>query len=218
MNEKLHPTQAKLLNIALSEGLDRFTLDELAKQVSLKSRQAVWHHLCQLEKRGFIDLISKKSVKDADSPVLKSIPILGLADCGQATQIAEEKIQGYIRVSAGFVGQPQKELFAVMAVGDSMNIAKVPCRSGGKKSIEDGDFIIIDPSVRRPLNNDYVLSVIDGAANIKRFYSDNEKVVLFSESSNEYSPIIIHPDDIRGYMVNGKVIDVIKRPNLDNKI
>ncbi len=61
-------------------------------------------------------------------------------------------------------------------------------------------------------NGDIVLSIIDGMANIKRFFLDkaNNQVVLVSDSTKEFPPIYIHEDD--DFMINGKVVQVIKKP------
>jgi phage repressor protein C with HTH and peptisase S24 domain len=82
------------------------------------------------------------------------------------------------------------------------------------KVINDGDYIIVDGDDRVPDEGEVILSVIDGAANVKRFHEDkeNKQVVLISDSSEDYAPIYISPDD--DFFVNGKVVDVIKRPTL----
>ena len=62
-----------------------------------------------------------------------------------------------------------------------------------------------------------MLSVISGLANIKRFSEDkiHRQVVLQSESSQFFPPIHIHEDDLDEYLVNGKVIEVIKQSKED---
>ncbi len=61
-------------------------------------------------------------------------------------------------------------------------------------------------------NGDIVLSIIDGMANIKKFFLDKEhgQAILMSESTKEFPPIYIHEDD--DFMINGKVVQVIKTP------
>jgi len=56
------------------------------------------------------------------------------------------------------------------------------------------------------------LSVINDAANFKRFYKNDEEIKLVSESTLDIPPIILHKDDVNtsGYMVNGVVVRVIK--------
>lgn len=137
-----------------------------------------------------------------------SIPILGAANCGNPREFAIENLEGYLTVSPSMVPR-KKKLFAVRAVGSSMNRANIK-----GKSIEDGDYVIIDPEFGHPRDGNYVLSVIGGSANIKRFCEDveNGQIVLVSESSQELPPIYIHPKDFADYMVNGKVVQVIKKP------
>lgn len=81
------------------------------------------------------------------------------------------------------------------------------------KAIEDGDYAIIDSKVKSPENNTYVVSVIGGVCNIKRFVRDtvHNQVILVSESTSDFPPIYIHPEETN-YFVSGKVVDVIKGP------
>ena len=79
------------------------------------------------------------------------------------------------------------------------------------KNIDDGDLVLIDGNDRTPLNGDYVLSIINGFANIKRFKIEEKtgQFVLISESKNpKHKPIFLHPDD--EFMINGKVVGVVK--------
>lgn len=141
------------------------------------------------------------------------IPVVGAANCGQAVTFADENIEGYLTISQNMLNTRFRpnEMFAVKAVGSSMNKSSV-----GGKSISDGDYVIID-NHRGSINdyrNKYVLSIINGMANIKKFTIDeqNHTVVLISESTESYPPIFIHEEDFGSYMVNGIVADVVKAP------
>jgi repressor LexA len=81
-------------------------------------------------------------------------------------------------------------------------------------SIEDGDYLIIDSDYRTPRNGDIVLSVIDDMANIKKYIYDeeNNQIILVSQSTKDIPPIYIHEND--SFMVNGKVIQIIKKPKM----
>ena len=140
---------------------------------------------------------------------LVAIPVYGAADCGSPTKLADNYIQGHIRVSSTLVPY-KKGLFAVVADGHSMNKAKV---GRSKRNIEPGDYVIVDGDVKTPENGTYVLSVIDGLANIKKFHLDEEskQVVLASESTKDYPPIYISEEEIDTYVLSGKVIEVIKK-------
>ena len=86
-----------------------------------------------------------------------------------------------------------------------MNLANV-----NGNTIENGDFVIVDPNAKNPKNGDYVVSVIDDVANIKKFIFDrkNNRIILQSESTQDYFPIFVHEDD--KYEMSGKVVGVIK--------
>ena len=78
-------------------------------------------------------------------------------------------------------------------------------------SLKEGDLAIIDSEYKTPRNGDYVLSIIDGMANLKKFEQDTKTrdVKLVSESTNpKHKPIYISSED---FMVNGKVIAVVKK-------
>ena len=59
-----------------------------------------------------------------------------------------------------------------------------------------------------------VLAIIDGNATIKRFIDDrdNGQIVLKADSSFDYDPIYLHPDD--DFQISGKIIAVIKKPKI----
>ena len=205
----MHFIQKKLLKLAEEHNLGRLSYREIGKLIGETHPQTVKHHLGQLEQRNLIQSNAegktiRKTIIDND---MLSIPILGVADCGTATFFAEENIEGYLRVSPKIIS-PREGLYALKAVGNSMNSANVR-----GKAIEDGDYAIIDGRITNPENKDYVVSVIDGLCNIKKFVKDElyNQIVLVSESLQDYPPIYIHPEETQ-YFVCGKVIDVIKKP------
>lgn len=135
-----------------------------------------------------------------------AIPILGAANAGPAALFAEENVEGYLKVSRSALNR-KDGVFALRVEGDSMNKAKI-C----KKNLKEGDFVLIDSEYKTPRNGDYVLSIIDGAANLKKFERDAKTgdVKLVSESTNpKHKPIHISSED--NFMVNGKIIGVIKK-------
>ncbi len=210
----MHPIQEKLLKILDQKNLNNMTLRDIGELIKEPLPQKVKHHLEQLEKKGFISYNRKnKSISRAKtnskqiSPFI-SIPIVGAANCGPATIFANENIEGYLKISKNILHKC-KNIFALKAQGLSMNRASI-----NGMNIEDGDYIIIDSDYRTPHNGDIVLSVIDDMANIKKyvFDEDNNQIVLVSQSSKDIPPIYVHEDD--SFMVNGKVIQVIKKPKL----
>lgn len=210
----MHAIQAKLLQNAHKINMQQMTLREIAQLVGESHPQKISHHMNQLEKKGFISINKKTGVvtverreEDEENSLLISIPVLGHANCGPAAVFAEENFEGYIQVSKRLL-QNVKNYFAIRAIGKSMNKARI----NGKINVEEGDYVIIDADNKNPSNGDYVLSVIDGVANIKRLFWDqkNNQIALMSESTEKIPPIYVHPSD--KYLINGVVKIVIKAP------
>lgn len=210
----MHPTQQALLSLVQEKNLGNLTLRQIAELISKDTHpQQIKHHLEQLRKKGLIRIDSHKSIIErvkygsVRSTNLIAIPILGTADCGPATSIPQDAIEGYLQLSESLLKKKGKSVFALRAKGASMNKADIH-----GNNIEDGDYVLIDGNNTTPSNNSYVLSVIDGMSNIKKFIlnkKDNQ-IVLVSESSRDLPPIYIREGD--DYMVNGIVTQVIKSP------
>ena len=207
----MHPVQEKLLKLIDEKNIGSLTLRDIGALIGEKLPQKVKHHLSQLERKGFISIDKKnKSIKrvnarSASIGMFVSIPILGSANCGPATIFADQNIDGYLKISKRLV-TGFKSLFAIKADGNSLNRAKI-----AGKQVETGDFVLIDSSRGTPHDGDYVLSVIDGLATIKKYREDkeNNRIALLSESSQDYAPIFIHEDD--DFRVNGTAVEVVKR-------
>ena len=120
-----------------------------------------------------------------------SIPLYGLASCGEALAYADDRTDDYLQISANFFGRTKSQLFAVKALGDSMD----------GDNINDGDYVIFE-KCENPghdnLNGKIVVAVINGMATIKRFKKiDKETIALFPNSSNiNHHPIYLHKSDM----------------------
>jgi len=218
----MHPIQEKLLHLSKEQNLAQVSLREMARAIGLpdESPQKIKHHLQQLEKKGFFSIDRDKGLMEKTSLTpgwasgllksassLFSIPIVGTASCGPATIFAEENFQGFLRVSGRLLGRSAPAgLYGIKTNGTSMNRAEI----AGKK-IEDGDYVIIDSNKKDVRDNDIVLAIIDNKATIKRFIDDrkNGQVILKADSSYDYDPIYLHPDD--DFLISGKAVAVIKR-------
>jgi SOS regulatory protein LexA len=211
----MHKIQENLIKLLEEKNVNGMTLREIGDLIGEQFPQKIKHHLEQLERKGFVSMDSKNKMYEkknaekssATSPFF-SIPIVGCANCGPATIFANENVEGYLKISKNILDRC-KNIFAIKAHGLSMNKASVK-----GQTIEDGDYLIIDSDNTVAANGDIVLSVIDEMANIKKYVWDeaNNQVVLMSESTQEIPPIYIHEDD--SFMINGKVIQVIKKPKL----
>ncbi len=213
--ENLHYTQKQILEIARDYDLKKMSLRQIARLVNELHPQTIKYHISQLKKKGLLDENLKPIHSNLDflkegRNKLVSIPIIGAANCGEASLIAEENIEGFLKVSPR-IADNRDCLFVLRADGDSMNNADVY----GKK-IEDGDYVLIDGRSKDFQSGEYVVSIIDGMANIKKFIKDkdNRQIILISESKDKgkYPPIYIHEDDFSTYRIAGKVVQVLKPP------
>jgi SOS-response transcriptional repressor LexA len=208
-NENMHEVQQKLLKVAQEKNLGQHTLREIGSFIGEKSPQKVKHHLLQLQAKGLIKINKAKGMIEktkqewermSGNGKLLTIPILGAVNAGPAQIFAETNIEGFLRISSSLLAAPkarENRLFALKVVGPSMNKAKI-----GGNYIEDGDYVVVNVDDKNVKNGDIVLSIIDGMANIKKFFLDknNNQVVLMSESTKD------------NFMINGKVVQVIKKP------
>ncbi len=219
----MHPIQQKLLQLSKIRDLSKLSYREIGRQLADNEDgdrrvhpQNAKYHLDQLISDGLLDESSRpvskvQSVRKQAGDITMSlvkIPIVGEANCGPANIFAEERIEGYLSVSSALLkSKNYQDLFAVRASGDSMNKATVM-----DKSIDDGDFVVVDQTRRTPRDGEYVVVTHDGFANIKRIYFDHDEavIVLRSESSQDYSPIYVSPSDDWDGLISGTVIQVIK--------
>ncbi len=196
------------------------TIDEIRRHFRLGSVATVHQHLEALRSKGYLDRTKHKtrslSVDKSDSVKrllsranrggFALVPVLGSANAGPATIFAEENIESYQKVSRDIV-RKQSGIFAVKIEGDSMNKANV-----GGYSLEPGDLAIIDSEYTNPHKGDYVLAIINGCANLKKFHREQKTgdVVLVSESKNsKHKPLRVSSTD--DFMINGRIIGVVKR-------
>lgn len=211
---KMHKIQKDLLSLSRNVNLAEKSLRDIGALIGVEHPQQVQHHIQQLQKKGFLihdhanNRIVNVNRKVNQERQFINIPIVGAANCGPANILAQEDIEGYLKLSKAMISK--SDVMAIRAEGDSMNKANIE-----GDSIEAGDYVIVDPTNHSPSHGEYVLAVLDGAANIKRFYDDrkNGQIMFISESTYDYPPICVHQDDYSDLMINGKVLKVIKQPN-----
>lgn len=207
----MHHLQERLLTLIDNQNIGGLPLREIGILIGETLPQKVKHHLSQLERKGFISIDKKKEIvrrisgKSKSGDLLISLPIVGSANCGPAVIFANENIEGYLKISKRLLTY-KKGLYAIKADGNSLNKANIK-----GKNIETGDYVIVDSESISPRDGDYIVSIIDGMANIKKFRMDktHSRVALLSESTREYPPIFIHESD--DFRISGKVIDIVKK-------
>ncbi|TSC56211.1 MAG: Uncharacterized protein G01um101418_107 [Parcubacteria group bacterium Gr01-1014_18] len=217
----MHLIQKQILKIAQERNLRELSLRAIGELIGEpNSPQKIKHHMESLMAKGLLvasedgQSITPMSTTIDPKYRLASIPIYGAANCGQALVFAQDHIEGYLKLSFGILGPKNLkkvgDLFVLKAAGTSMNRADIK-----GKSIDDGDFVIIEKTSVQPEDGAYVVSIIDGSANIKKFFhnKDEGQIILLSESTQNHPPIYIHESDYSDYVVCGRVIDVMKKPD-----
>ncbi|HBP00974.1 MAG: hypothetical protein UY41_C0014G0006 [Candidatus Moranbacteria bacterium GW2011_GWE1_49_15] len=168
-------------------------LSSMGVEESLKSIMQV---IEALEKKELIRRDGEKRIylveneNYADLQSVFSVPLYGLASCGEALAYADGGVaDDFLQISKSlFYKSDPKRLFAVKALGDSMN----------KVGINDGDYVIFEKSEgTEDFNGKAVVAVINGMATIKRFKKLGDGVIgLFPESTNKtHHPIYISEND-----------------------
>lgn len=181
---------------------------ELVRLVGCKYQSQIDHHLDRLINDGELFEKNGRLIPALSSPgSLLRIPIMGEADCGEATKFADGRIVDYLSVSPSiFSVESSDNIYALLARGDSMNRAAV-----AGKEIENDDYIIVQrKDAYEPRDGDIVVSDIGGLANVKRFKRDQGRIILVSDSyrQQDFAPIVISEQD--DYNILGQVIDVVK--------
>jgi len=211
----MHIIQKQLLDlIATHKEFGSYSLRKMAEIIGAAGKpQTAKYHLQQLEKdgliqmnleEGIIKLVKRGYAKASKSPIY-SLPIVGSANCGPATIFAEQNVEQYLKVSSSLLPRNKKGLYALIADGDSMNKADVE-----GKTIESGDFVLVDSGYVSYKTGDIVVAVIDGLATIKKLRNDkaHSRIVLEAVSTKKYLPIYVHEED--DFQLSGKVAGIIK--------
>lgn len=209
----MHEIQRKLVALARIADLSKLSYRQIGTRIGVEHPNTVRHHLTQLyKKRVLVKNALGQTVSVGDEQQTQNmlnIPIMGKASCGKATEYATDDVKEYLKVSPSTIKTKKlNKVFALQAVGNSMTRANI-----SNSGIEDGDYVLVrQADIDEIDDGDYVVSIIEGMANIKKLAIDraNRRIILNSASSEPLPPIIIAAEDLAWYSINGKVIEVIK--------
>jgi repressor LexA len=177
------------------------TLQELADELGVSSKNAVLKHLAALEKKGYIGkrqggaargIRILESMGFLDRPGESSVPLVGTVTAGSPL-LAEENVERYLTVPRYLL--PSKgDYFALRVQGDSMVDA----------GIHEDDLVIVR-ATKRASNGDIVVALIGNETTVKRFVAKGDQKYLKPENP-KYSDI--HPQE--EWSVQGKVVALIR--------
>ena len=195
----LHPKQTELLEILKVHISDPLTMEELADRLNVSGKSVVFHHIKQLEKKGYL---KRNPANPRDYIILKDpernviyLKMYGMAKCGPEGTILDGEPTRIVPVDPSMIYFPACKGFMVEAKGDSM-----------ESLISPKDWLIVEQN-HQPKNKDVVVCVNNGEVLVKRFTQDGENVILQSENPH-YTPIVA---DKTSFHVEGIVRSIIKR-------
>jgi repressor LexA len=178
------------------------TLEELRKNLGLKSLRTVTQYLESLERKGYITRrkhahrnIELRAVDaEGHSATLATVPVVANVGCDDLSVFAAERADEFLQVDTHIV-EEVGEIVAVRAVGDSMQDA----------GIKSGDYILVQftDDVK---SGDRVAAIVGDMVTVKRLERRQGVTILYPESSDpKYKPIILRED----FKIAGKVLCVI---------
>ena len=177
------------------------TLQELADELGVRSKNAVLKHLTALEKKGYIGkreggaargIRILESLGFLDGPNISRVPLVGSVPAGSPL-LAEENVDRYLTIPQDLL--PSKgDCFALKVQGDSMINAGI---------LED-DLVVVH-STNSANNGDIVVALIGNETTVKRFMVTGNDRYLKPENPN-YSDI--YPTE--EWSVQGRVVALIR--------
>lgn len=189
----------------LHEGLPP-TVEELRSVLKVGSTRTVLRYLRWLEDDGDIERWSGarglRLVKTGSQHAQTSaVPLVGEAPAG-ALMVAEQNIEGWVRLPKEYLKPTAANFFLLRVRGDSMNQAVVK-----EQRIESGDLLLVRQQATAR-SGEIVVALVDDEVTIKRLVKGEDYFLLKPESTNpKHRPIILNRD----FQVQGVISRVLKR-------
>ena len=205
MNEPLTNKQKRVLdNIKLyveAKG-EPPTLEELRRNLNLKSMRTVTQYLEALERKGYI--VRRKhahrniELRAVDAlgheATLVSVPVVANVGCDDLSVFAQEQSDEFLQVDKHIV-EEAGDIVAVRAVGDSMADA----------GVKSGDYILVQ-FTDNVKSGDRVAAIVGDMVTVKRLERRQGVTILYPESPDpKYKPIVLRED----FKIAGKVLCII---------
>ena len=184
--KSLHPKQSKILELLKVNSSSPLTMKDLSSEVDIDSPGVLYHHLKQLEKKGYLKRNPNNSkdyiVLDTPDNNIVYIGKYGDAQCGPNGLMLDGNTQEHIPIASSLLRFPSSEAFIVVAKGDSM-----------EPKISAGD-IIIAKKQNSAEHGDIVVCTLNGNVIVKKYVSLGNHLSLVSLNQEKYHPITIGTD------------------------
>jgi repressor LexA len=162
------------------------SIRDIGKQFAIKSTKTVSDLLQSLARKGYIERDPARSrgvrlLGFTGGGKTKPVPYYGKIHAGEPVLLPELR-EGYITMDRRFI--PTEEVFFLRVKGDSMI----------GRAINDGDYVMVNPTVR-PKDNDIVAARIGEEATVKTMRQIDGNVVLEPANPAERSITLEAGDD-----------------------
>lgn len=182
-SEKENPTTYRVHKHLEERGVEVGSLKGTVQVIEALERK----DLIKRDRKRKIYIVENKNYADLKN--IFTIPMYGLASCGEALAYADGNVDGYLQISKSlFRRDDPAQLFAVKALGDSMD----------KEEISDGDYVVFEKCESKDdFEGKIVVAVINGMATIKRYKKLKHGIIgLFPNSTNKiHQPIYLDESD-----------------------
>ncbi len=208
MTQPLTPTERRVYHFLLdflSENTYQPSIREIGRRFRIKSTKTVSDLLQSLAAKGYIERDPSRSrgVRLVGYKALagtQPVPYYGKIHAGEPSFLPEHRL-GHITMDRRFVPSDQTYFFKVQ--GDSMI----------GRGINDGDFVMVDPS-REAEHGSVIAARLGDEATVKTLTHRNGETVLAPANPNECEIIVRAGDD---FAVLG-VVSGIFRPLFDGHV
>jgi repressor LexA len=180
------------------------TLSEIANGTGHKSNSTVHTLIKSLVDKGYVQKVdgNTRVLKIVDDKVTLSLmgskpavelPLLGFIAAGQP-------LEPYSDPNASFFVSA-----SLLSGKNTAYVLQVKGRSMIDEGILDGDYVVIE-KINEAVNGDIVVAIVDDhMATLKKFYKENNRVVL-RPANSEMSPI--YPTQLT---IQGKVVGLVRK-------
>ncbi|CAN5782346.1 transcriptional repressor LexA [soil metagenome] len=226
MADALTQRQREILDFISASIVERGfppTLREIGEHFQIRSTNGVNDHLKALEKKGHLrredlksramrpihpdggDIVPLRRGANGTGNVqalatdddMAEIPILGRVAAGQPI-LAVENATDTVRVDRVLIGG-HREVFGLRIVGESMI----------DDGIFDGDYVFVKKTPTAA-SGDIVVAMLEGAATVKRYYPEGDKI-RFQPANSNMSPIIVRRSDFKSVDIIGIVVGIYRK-------
>ncbi|MDD3097950.1 MAG: S24 family peptidase [Candidatus Cloacimonetes bacterium] len=197
----LHHTQEKLLEMLTNNVSTPLSIRQLQDLLDLSSPSLVYHHITQLEKKGYL---KRNPSNPADYQVLTTpeepitfLNLYGSGKCGPDGLLLSGNPISRIPIASSLISFPIDQAFLIKADGDSM-----------EPEIKNDDLVIARKH-NSPEEGEIVVCSLNSDVKIKKLRRLSDTEIILESINNKYSPILVKED--MAFRIEGVVRGLIRR-------